>query len=110
MEGFYVRYRALSPPTHHFSTAVVSSGRSTQYTVHKLRAYTDYELFVVPFNAGVHGHPSNSRVARTLEDGEISLFKLLRFFDGYSENGRICGSYSVTCALMLRLCCRQFIC
>lgn len=70
MEGFYVRFRALSPPTHHFSTAVVPSGRTTQHTVLDLIAYTDYELFVVPYHAGIHGHPSNSRVARTMEDGQ----------------------------------------
>ncbi|KAK4306113.1 hypothetical protein Pmani_022041 [Petrolisthes manimaculis] len=78
MEGFYVRYRPLSSEVHHhhhhrqqFLTQTVQEGRSSPpdaTTVTDLHKYTEYEFFVVPFHGDIHGHPSNSRLARTKED------------------------------------------
>ena len=38
-----------------------------------LQKFTTYEFFIVPFYKAVEGKPSNSRIARTLEDGETLL-------------------------------------
>ena len=73
MQGFYIRYRDLQTATHRFETAMVDDGRTNSHTIGGLQAYTDYELFVVPYNGGVHGHPSNSRVVKTQEAGKISF-------------------------------------
>lgn len=42
--------------------------------------YQSYEFFIVPFYKTVEGKPSNSRVARTLEDGKLFLLVFLSFF------------------------------
>jgi roundabout, axon guidance receptor 2 len=34
-----------------------------------LKKFTTYEFFIVPFYKTVEGKPSNSRTAKTLEDG-----------------------------------------
>ncbi|XP_063607751.1 roundabout homolog 2-like [Penaeus indicus] len=71
MDGFYVRYRDLNSGTHHFEMeAVTRSGAAHQasYTVSDLAKFTEYEFFIVPYHRNIHGHPSNSRIAVTLED------------------------------------------
>ncbi|XP_076059982.1 roundabout homolog 2-like [Oratosquilla oratoria] len=68
MEGFYVRYRDLSSGTHHFSMLTVARTEHDQHTLTDLSKYTEYEFFIVPYYRGIHGHPSNSRIVRTLED------------------------------------------
>ena len=41
-----------------------------------LQKFTTYEFFIVPFYKAVEGKPSNSRIARTLEDGKFTLIML----------------------------------
>ncbi|CAL4087767.1 unnamed protein product, partial [Meganyctiphanes norvegica] len=68
MDGFYIRYRDLNSGTHKFKIETVVRSGPDSYTLTGLKRYTEYEFFVMPFNNKIHGHPSNSRVARTLED------------------------------------------
>ena len=70
MDGFYIRYRQLSAGTHHFEIETVRRQGPDSYTLSGLEKYSEYEFFIVPFHGQIHGHPSNSRVARTLEDGK----------------------------------------
>jgi roundabout, axon guidance receptor 2 len=46
------------------------SGGATTCTISGLQKYTRYEFFILPFYKNVDGKPSNSRIARTMEDGE----------------------------------------
>lgn len=39
-------------------------------TITGLMKYTLYEFFIIPFYKSVEGKPSNSRTARTMEDGK----------------------------------------
>lgn len=50
---------------------VLNGGGASTCTVAGLTAFTRYEFFVVPFYKSVEGKPSNSRSARTMEDGEL---------------------------------------
>lgn len=61
---------------------VLNGGGASTCTVTGLIKYQSYEFFIVPFYKTVEGKPSNSRVARTLEDGKfiIFLFKFNFFF------------------------------
>lgn len=59
---------------------VLNGGGASTCTVTALLKYTLYEFFIVPFYKTVEGKPSNSRISRTQEDGE--LFFLLVFFFG----------------------------
>ncbi|XP_071549692.1 roundabout homolog 2-like [Panulirus ornatus] len=68
MDGFYIRYRDLSSGTHHFQMETVTRSGPDAYTLTGLDKYTEYEFFVVPYHKDIHGHPSNSRIARTKED------------------------------------------
>lgn len=49
---------------------VLHGGGASACTMTGLAKYRQYEFFIVPFYKTVDGRPSNSRVARTLEDGK----------------------------------------
>lgn len=49
---------------------VLHGGGASACTMTGLAKYRQYEFFIVPFYKSVDGRPSNSRVARTLEDGK----------------------------------------
>lgn len=51
------------------------SGAST-CKINGLQKFTTYEFFVVPFYKNVEGKPSNSRISRTHEDGELNDKKI----------------------------------
>lgn len=75
MEGFIVVYKAISENSDHkSSTQVVHNVSRSQYTVLNLDKFVTYEIFIVPFFKIVLGQPSNSKLAQTLEDGEILNF------------------------------------
>ena len=74
VEGFYIYARQLDTTndTIYKMLTVLNGGAST-CTVSHLMKYTRYEFFIVPFYKTVEGKPSNSRVARTLEDGKCLI-------------------------------------
>ncbi|KAH8419317.1 hypothetical protein KR222_004805, partial [Zaprionus bogoriensis] len=47
---------------------ILNGGGASSSTLTGLQQYTLYEFFIVPFYKSVEGKPSNSRLARTLED------------------------------------------
>lgn len=60
-ERYSTKYRMLT---------ILNGGGASSCTLTGLLQYTLYEFFIVPFYKSVEGKPSNSRLARTLEDGE----------------------------------------
>lgn len=52
---------------------ILNGGGASSCTLTGLVQYTLYEFFIVPFYKSVEGKPSNSRLARTLEDGEYLM-------------------------------------
>lgn len=52
---------------------ILNGGGASSCTMTGLLQFTLYEFFIVPFYKSVEGKPSNSRVARTLEDGKFVL-------------------------------------
>ncbi|XP_055837660.1 protein sax-3 [Episyrphus balteatus] len=50
---------------------ILNGGGASTCTVTGLMKYTRYEFFIVPFYKSVEGKPSNSRIARTLEDAPV---------------------------------------
>lgn len=80
MEGFYIYARQLDADTNdsYKMLTVLNGGGASTCTITGLMIYTRYEFFIVPFYKTVEGKPSNSRIARTLEDGEFS--ELVFFF------------------------------
>lgn len=74
VEGFYIYARQLDSTndmTYKMLTVLNGGGAST-CTITGLMKYQSYEFFIVPFYKSVEGKPSNSRVARTLEDGKFA--------------------------------------
>lgn len=59
---------------------VLNGGGASTCTVTGLIKYQSYEFFIVPFYKSVEGKPSNSRVARTLEDGKFIRLKFFFLF------------------------------
>lgn len=73
VEGFYIYARDLDEDferTYKMLT-VLNAGSVSSCTVSGLHKFREYEFFIVPFYKTVEGKPSNSRIARTLEDGEF---------------------------------------
>lgn len=83
MEGFYIYARQIIEANNgvlsesYKMLTVLNGGGASTCTVSGLTAYTRYEFFVVPFYKSVEGKPSNSRSARTKEDGELLLIKIV---------------------------------
>lgn len=59
---------------------ILNGGGASSCTMTGLLQYTLYEFFIVPFYKSVEGKPSNSRVARTLEDGKCVVFLFVCIF------------------------------
>lgn len=57
---------------------VLNGGGASTCTVNGLLKYQSYEFFIVPFYKTVEGKPSNSRIARTLEDGKWDFHYVLQ--------------------------------
>ncbi|CAL4222699.1 unnamed protein product, partial [Meganyctiphanes norvegica] len=68
VHGFYIRYRDLTSGTRHFRMEMVTKSNPQEYTVKELAKDTQYEFFMIPYHSQIHGHPSNSRIEKTLED------------------------------------------
>ncbi|XP_053694709.1 roundabout homolog 2-like [Sabethes cyaneus] len=70
VEGFYIYARNLEQDSDrsYKMLTVLNGGSVSSCTVSGLRKFTEYEFFIVPFYKTVEGKPSNSRLARTLED------------------------------------------
>lgn len=80
VEGFYIYARQLDSDNDTYKMlTVLNGGGASTCTVNGLMKYQSYEFFIVPFYKTVEGKPSNSRVARTLEDGEFGFYFLLFF-------------------------------
>lgn len=73
VEGLYIYSRPLDAArgaeTYSMLT-VLHEGGVLGFQVTGLAKYSRYEFFLVPFYKTVDGAPSNSRTARTLEDGK----------------------------------------
>jgi len=52
-------------------TVLNAGSGASSCKVDGLLKYTTYEFFIVPFYKSVEGKPSNSRIARTFEDGKF---------------------------------------
>lgn len=71
VEGFYIYARQLDSINETYKMlTVLNGGGASTCTVTGLTKYQSYEFFIVPFYKSVEGKPSNSRVARTSEDGK----------------------------------------
>ncbi|KAG5676557.1 hypothetical protein PVAND_006381 [Polypedilum vanderplanki] len=77
VEGFYIYARniddAIEGDNHQGSYKMLTilnagSGGASSCKISGLQKFTTYEFFIVPFYRTVEGKPSNSRIARTLED------------------------------------------
>lgn len=77
VEGFYIYSREMGANGTYKMLTVLHGGGASACTMTGLAKYRQYEFFIVPFYKSVEGRPSNSRVARTLEDGKWSYGWLL---------------------------------
>lgn len=71
VEGFYIYARNIDSVTteqKYKILTVLNGGGASTCTITGLDKYTGYEFFIVPFYKTVEGKPSNSRIARTMED------------------------------------------
>jgi roundabout, axon guidance receptor 2 len=77
VEGFYIYARnldSINQPSYKMLTVLNGGGGgATTCTISGLMKYTRYEFFIVPFYKNVDGKPSNSRIARTMEDGKYLM-------------------------------------
>lgn len=70
VEGFYIYSREMGASGMYKMLTVLHGGGASACTMAGLAKHRQYEFFIVPFYKTVEGRPSNSRVARTLEDGK----------------------------------------
>ncbi|CRK93235.1 CLUMA_CG006779, isoform A [Clunio marinus] len=71
VEGFYIYARNIDEneqPSYKMLTVLNAGSGASSCKISGLEKFTTYEFFVVPFYKVVEGKPSNSRIARTLED------------------------------------------
>uniref|UniRef100_A0A182JEU5 Uncharacterized protein n=1 Tax=Anopheles atroparvus TaxID=41427 RepID=A0A182JEU5_ANOAO len=72
VEGFYIYSRNLeaerTEDKQAYKMLTVLNAGASSCSVTGLEKYAEHEFFIVPFYKSVEGKPSNSRVARTLED------------------------------------------
>lgn len=70
LEGLFIYFRALDNTTAEYEMkTILHSNDVSGYEISNLRKYVKYEFFLIPFYKKFEGKPSNSRVARTLDDG-----------------------------------------
>jgi roundabout axon guidance receptor 2 len=71
VEGFYIYAKNMDDTVNndYESLTVLASG-SSSCRISGLKKFTTYEFFIVPFYKSIEGKPSNSRISKTLEDGE----------------------------------------
>lgn len=94
VEGFYIYARQLDSATESYKMlTVLNGGGASTCTVTALMKYTLYEFFIVPFYKTVEGKPSNSRISRTMEDGE--------YFQCYISYFYVCLLAYTRCVLIL---------
>lgn len=70
VEGFYIYSRKIDRNDQYKMLTVLHGGGASSCMIEGLDAYADYEFFLVPFYKTVKGRPSNSKIARTLEDSK----------------------------------------
>lgn len=70
VEGFYIYSRELVSNGTYKMLTVLNGGGASACTIGGLNKFSDYEFFLVPFYKTVEGRPSNSKRARTMEDGK----------------------------------------
>ncbi|KAG7305185.1 hypothetical protein JYU34_009220 [Plutella xylostella] len=69
LEGLFIYFRPLDNKTNDFDMKTIfHSNDVSGYEITNLRKFTKYEFFLIPFYKKFEGKPSNSRVARTLDD------------------------------------------
>lgn len=82
VEGFYIYARNIddNEASIKMLTVLNAGSGASSCKIGGLDKFTTYEFFIVPFYKTVEGKPSNSKVSRTLEDGEFEFFKYVKFF------------------------------
>lgn len=74
VEGFYIYARNIDNEASIKMLTVLNAGSgASSCKISGLEKFTTYEFFIVPFYKSVEGKPSNSKISRTLEDGECFL-------------------------------------
>lgn len=71
VEGFYIYSKNVNSNGTYKTLTVLHGGGASACTINGLDKYTEYEFFLVPFYKTIEGRPSNSRTAKTLEDGKV---------------------------------------
>lgn len=77
VEGFYIYARKTDGTDQYKMLTVLHGGGASTCLIEGLKEYSDYEFFLVPFYKTVKGRPSNSKIARTMEDSEYSFLHSL---------------------------------
>ena len=75
VEGFYIYARNIDDneqPSYKMLTILNAGSGASSCQISGLQKFTTYEFFIVPFYKAVEGKPSNSRIARSLEDGKFT--------------------------------------
>lgn len=70
VEGFYIYSKMVNSNGTYKMLTVLHGGGASACTIAGLEKFTYYDFFLVPFYKSIEGRPSNSKTARTLEDGE----------------------------------------
>lgn len=81
VEGVYIYYVSIEEASNvaksYSMLTVLHAGGSSTFTVSALKKWAPYQFFLIPFYKAIEGQPSNSKIARTLEDGKCNLLKFL---------------------------------
>lgn len=77
LEGLFIYFKSLDNATTDYDMkTILHSNDVSGYEITSLKKFTRYEFFLIPFYKNFEGKPSNSRIARTLDDGKFYNFFL----------------------------------
>ena len=83
IEGLYLLYfeNSLSEGSRasHIRSSLIKDASSMTHTLDLLTPDTNYTFFLIPFHGSLEGLPSNSKSARTREDGKRRPIRLIAF-------------------------------
>lgn len=80
LEGLFIYFKPLDNTTSEYEMkTILHSNDVSGYEITSLKKFTKYEFFLIPFYKKFEGKPSNSKVARTLDDGKYRFLKIQEY-------------------------------
>ena len=77
IEGLYLFRLTDAEEAHETPAYVINDATAMTFVVTQLQPDTNYTFFVIPFYGSVEGRPSNSKLVKTNQDGNMTRLSFL---------------------------------